>query len=450
MANMDLAYRFTEEKYASKQEVMKDLKTSLVDHIWTNIINYRKQYNIKLNLHTFNGGDYELCSCQFINSKNNQNEMKLLRLMKEASSFAVEDYQGFEFQNNLSILSNVAKCYELDDSEIRMRAILRNEVRSFDDRNSVLLRYVKAMEYLKRHITNQIDISLLHTLHQFFTNEDDTSFRSKNDNDLSNRVVIDRIYTSAPINLIEPLLNELIAFINSNTEVPVTIKSYIAYFYLMMIKPFDEYSDLVATLVAKMILGNESLGEISMLLPLEKLLNDSSDEISRLFIDVQKYNDVTYFVRYGLDFNEAITSELINKLINFKTKVIKEEFYAPEEVEEVKPEVKVEEVKKPLEATPNKGESAINFIPEALDEKEAAKLEQYLLEVDPSLRKGEAKFYARHCTLGKSYTIQQFKKSNRVAYETARTGMDHLVELGYYRKEQVKNKYIYSPVNRRN
>ena len=34
MANSDLAFRFTEEKYASKSEVMKDLNTSLVDNIW--------------------------------------------------------------------------------------------------------------------------------------------------------------------------------------------------------------------------------------------------------------------------------------------------------------------------------------------------------------------------------------------------------------------------------
>ncbi|MBO4286198.1 MAG: hypothetical protein J5880_02555, partial [Bacilli bacterium] len=83
------------------------------------------------------------------------------------------------------------------------------------------------------------------------------------------------------------------------------------------------------------------------------------------------------------------------------------------------------------------------------DEAEAKKLEKQLLELDPLLRKGEAKFYARHCVLGRNYTIQQFKKTNNCAYETARTGMDHLVELGYYRKGAIKNKFIYTPIPRR-
>ena len=81
MANTDLAFRFTEEKYASKSEVMKDLNTSLVDNIWANIIAYRKQYNIGLGLHSFSKGEYVLCNCQFIISKNAQAEMKLLRLI---------------------------------------------------------------------------------------------------------------------------------------------------------------------------------------------------------------------------------------------------------------------------------------------------------------------------------------------------------------------------------
>ena len=92
---------------------------------------------------------------------------------------------------------------------------------------------------------------------------------------------------------------------------------------------------------------------------------------------------------------------------------------------------------------------AVSYIPTMIDEKEACRLEQHLLELDPSLKKGEAKFYARHCTLGKKYTIAQYKKAIGCVYETARTAMDHLAELGYYRKEQLKNKYVYSPIARK-
>ena len=67
--------------------------------------------------------------------------------------------------------------------------------------------------------------------------------------------------------------------------------------------------------------------------------------------------------------------------------------------------------------------------------------------MNPSLSRSQAFFYARHCTLGMSYTISQFKKEVGCAYETARTSMDNLVNLGYYRKEMLRNKFIYTPVN---
>ena len=137
MANSDLAFRFTEEKYASKSEVMKDLNTSLVDNIWNNIITYRKQYNQGLSLHSFAKAEYVLCNCQFIISKTAQAEMKLLRVMRELSALTEDDYKAFEFSSYQTLLKSVAKNNELDDSDIRMRGVLRNEIKALDKANLI-------------------------------------------------------------------------------------------------------------------------------------------------------------------------------------------------------------------------------------------------------------------------------------------------------------------------
>lgn len=91
---------------------------------------------------------------------------------------------------------------------------------------------------------------------------------------------------------------------------------------------------------------------------------------------------------------------------------------------------------------------AISVIPANLTEEEASKLENRLIEMNPILTRGQAYFYARHCTIGMSYTIAQYKKEVGCAYETARCSMDGLVSLGYYAKKQLKNKYIYTPIKR--
>lgn len=92
------------------------------------------------------------------------------------------------------------------------------------------------------------------------------------------------------------------------------------------------------------------------------------------------------------------------------------------------------------------GEKSLVLEPQRLTDREAKEYMMYLLETNPSLSKKQASFLSTHCTMGRYYSIQQFKSYARVAYETARTSMDKLAALGYYEKLQVKNKFVYTPV----
>ena len=475
MATNDLAIRFTEEKYASKTDVMKDLGTSLVDNIWRNILNYRQPFNVRLSLHSFSNVQYVLCNSEMLKIKNQFVEEKLINILNKVNSILEEDFTSLEYQDYFNLLKYVAVNNSLDSSDVRMRAILKGEVKSYDKDTVILPNYLKALSYLKKHYNDDINLDFIRNLHRILNNGGDSSFRTKDDNDPSNRVLIDRIYTSAPVGLIESLITELIIFIKDN-DLPSLYKTFIVYYAFTSIKPFTSYSRELAVLVAKTILARESMGEVGLLLPLEKLLIISKEEESRLFNDVQKYNDTTYFTRYAFELVDTLCSEYVDHIVDFTTSTIHEEFFQVDEeptkveepveevIEEIEPTPIVEDVietPKPVEkpkAKPKQetkevvqevvGEVAIRYIPKGLDEKEAAKLEKQLLEMDPSLRKKEAHFYAHHCTIGMNYTIQHFKRYCRVSYETARVGMDHLAELGYYRKEQFKNKFIYSPIKR--
>jgi len=96
----------------------------------------------------------------------------------------------------------------------------------------------------------------------------------------------------------------------------------------------------------------------------------------------------------------------------------------------------------------NGGESALVVEENPLSDKEIKEYTQYLLETNPALNRNQASFLANHCTMGRYYTIQQFKKFTRCAYETARTSMDKLAQERYYSKLQVKNKFVYTPIKK--
>lgn len=76
-----------------------------------------------------------------------------------------------------------------------------------------------------------------------------------------------------------------------------------------------------------------------------------------------------------------------------------------------------------------------------LDEKVGKLLEKY-----PVLKKSMAHFYLTHQDIGSFYTISQFKAYEGVAYETARTSMDLLTNLGFYDKSKTAKKFVYTPI----
>lgn len=526
MASNELAIRFTEGKYATKSEVSKELKMSLIDNIWSNILKYRMTFNRYLTIRSIEKNQLVLCQCPSVSALNNATDFKLIRLMKEYSKLSIAngDSQYFEDQCLILALKSLAKEYDLEVNDAYLRSLIHGEVREVSAQNKVLINYLAALRFVKNNYIHSLDVDFLANLYSKITGvEELTSFyRQTEDNNRENRVIIDRIYTCAPTSLIEPMMESLFTFINNSSLTAVT-KASIAYYYIIYIRPFSNFSDEIALLMAKAILAHGDLGEIGALLPLESILSQEQEEIARIFVEVQKTSDTTYFVNYMLKFIEEKGNDLLDVIANSKATSMRADFYRPEperqamvapeekpvevasqptyspnptyyqqdlfeqpKVEpapapipqpepkpvyeepkpayvapapvEIKPEPAPAPVVKPepqpvveekVVVKPQSEQIAVAYVPPVLDERQAARLEQHLLELDPSLRKHEAHFYARHCTLGKSYTIAQYKKSIGCVYETARTSMDHLVELGYYRREQVKNKHVYSPIARK-
>ena len=243
--------------------------------------------------------------------------------------------------------------------------------------------------------------------------------------------------------------------------------------------------------LAKSVLAHESVGEFAAYFPLETLLNDNPNEVNRLFGEVQATSDTTYYVSYALDSVNRLIDKMLDNIAEYSSQMIRDDFYKADEVEETPKEEVVKAEPQPVisqseptpivrevvreiirevpvpaptietpKAEPQKAEKAempenkpqglaISYIPEELDEKTALRLERHLLELDVRLKKGQAHFYARHCTLGMYYTIDQYKKAVKCVYETARTSMEQLVEFGYYEKKQFGKKFVYTPKERK-
>ena len=488
MANNDLAFRFTENVYATKSEVSKELKMSLIDNIWSNIQGYRSSFNHYLTIKSIEKNALVFCICPAISTKINEVNVKLLRLTSDyfGLSSSSGDLSRFEDKCIGESLKIIAKMNDVDIDDMYIRNLLHGDLKDNGGSFEPVINYYRALDFISKKYASPIDVDFLAELYSIITNNPQlTSFyRTEEDRNPENRVIIDRIYSAAPTAYIESMMESLFSFI-ANSSLNCLVKALVTYYYVSYIKPFPKYSDEIALLLAKAVLAHNNFQGLGACLPLESLLTEDLNTVGRIFIEVQKTNDVTYFVNYGLKLLQQKCDMLLDILANEKSSQLKRDFYredvepaapeavsepvveepVPEKKAEVEEEVKVVKeviepkpvVEAPVQERPVvqekamprqevREEIAFGYIPPVIDEKAACRLEEHLLELDPSMKRGEAKFYARHCTIGKRYTIQQYKKAIGCAYETARTSMDHLVAMGYYRKEMVKNKNVYTPI----
>ena len=433
MAINDLAIRFTDEQYATKQDVAKTLGTAVVDALWGTILQYRATFARILPLQAMDKQPLQIVLTPSLLEK----VMAFDRKMAKAVSL----FNYHQIQNKLAtpfyplllpILASVGKQYGASTAERNLMYILEGKTVDRKAELASVNQYFKGIEWIasKRQTKLNEDIigDLLMLLNQ--TQELTMFYREK---ELTNRPksLVARVYEAAPYPLIEPMMTSLLQTVNQLTLSPLVIAT-IALYYLDYIKPFETFNDEISFLLFKNILIHSDYEAVACYLNIEQFMD--SEAYEKCMLEVQRTRDVTYLLDFLLPYLLASVEQILDRLVGLQKQAVIIEQKQPQSMSVPTP------VALPKETIPfSASESTIGEV-------EANRLQQHLLETHPSMKKGEAFFYARHHTVGKYYTLSHYKQQLSCAYETARTSMEHLVQLGYYRKEKYKNKYVYTPV----
>lgn len=451
MANNDLAIKFSNEIYATKKEVAEYMKTPMIDNIWNSVLEYRSNFGIEIGLKHITGVNYSLHLTPSIVSRTNDIERKLMKLyaqyLKLVTTNCSDSYKKICYKE---ILKTFAKNYNLIVDDISLSKILNNNVSSLDPGLLVLYHYYLALLDIEKNYSKEFDNKTLKNYLSIILGTDISTYRTSEVNNSLSRAVINKLYLGIPTNAIEKNMDQLVNFIN-NENLSMLLKAICSLYFIYYVKPMDAYSEEIAVLAFKDILSINGIDELGACLNFESLL-ENKDDLEKYILESQKTMDLTYLVDYILKLSLNIVDDAFKNLGMAKANEIRAEVFENDnEVETKVPDLSSlkKEIVQPVSST--KEESPINFsqniainnVPTGLSELEAKKLEQHLLEMNPNLSHGQAYFYARHCTMGMSYTISQYKKEVGCAYETARRSMDNLVFLGYYKKELVKNKFVY-------
>lgn len=469
MATKDsLPVKYSNEIYATQDDVKKDLHTTLIDNIWKEILEYRTNFSFTLRLKHFDKSPYFICLTPMINNKINSIERKLLKLVNECTklekNLAENELKKISFKK---ILTTLSKKYSLDTDLNTINLIVNGNASTLPANALILNRYYECLKSIENNLLAEINDTTLADFYSFIIGQEELTefYREREIDSMISRSVINKLYIGIPVDAIEPSMDNLFEFINYSDQ-SLFIKAVATFFYSYYVMPFEYYNEDMSILLTKKVLAHNDLGKVASYLNLESILFDK-EKLEEVILLSEKTFDLTYIVDYFANKIEPLVDEVLDDIVSAKQSIIKNEFYEKEvDTIEEKEKINVNSDSESLKEDNSKiepkivekvqEESIINFnqniaissLPTGLSEVEAKRLEIHIRELDPNLSRSQAYFYARHCTLGMKYTIQDYKNATGCAYETARSSMDNLVYSGYYRKEMLKNKFIYTPVKK--
>jgi len=432
----DLAIRFTDEHYSTKQDVAKTLGTAVVDALWGTIVDYRATFARILPLQAMDKQPLQIVLTPSILEKVMAFDRKMSKVVSLLNYHQIQTELPSVFHPLLvPILTTVGKQYGASTAERNVMYILEEKDVERKAELASVNQYYRGLKLIAKRRQTKLDEDLMGELLMLLNTTQELSmfYREK---ELTNRPksLVARVYEAAPYQLIEPMMQTLLTTIKTLTLSPIVVAT-IALYYLDYIKPFEAFNDEMSFLLFKNILVHSDYESAACYLNLEQLMENEAYE--KRLLEVQRTRDITYLLDFLLQPMMTSVDQLLDRLVSMQKNAV------IEEAKQSSPKASSYPLPSPLPKETKPFSSSEYTVGEV----EANRLQQHLLETHPSMKKGEAIFYARHHTLGKYYTLSQYKQQLECAYETARTSMEHLVKLGYYRKEKYKNKFVYTPVD---
>ena len=507
----DLCNEYCEKRYVTRYELRRILGSQLIDYQWNILRKFRDENRCNLFLRSINNSRFGYTSTQTLDRKFADYEDRLNR-MKEIFSDISERPDERRKMNNAVYLTLLRAASQLDEKtvdDLTLKAMINGLYREDNPEHYSILGYrdvLRAIESGRRIEYNEDYLAEIYGMLTGQEGELVSFFREKDQRSRYARSSLEAVYDECPADRIEACMSSYWYFYRTEAISPL-MKAMITLYFFHYLKPFESCNDLMALLCCKTILSQSKLGPCSALLPLENLLAKSPnwDEMDS---EIQRQADLTYIFYYFMERSSSSLSEELNFFLKIKKEGIQSEVNALPASNETEtsiskvipqgepapspiPETKQEEIPLPAveeskldvekeEATetetpspapelkeappkpnPNRpapvlpekrideGELAVVIPKKEIAGKDLRDAAKYIYETNPQISRTQASFFATHCTMGCYYSIQDYKRHVRCAYETARTSMDNLTRYGFYRKLQFKNKFVYTPLNQK-
>lgn len=485
--------RFSEDAYATKEDVANAFNVTSADFIWNQVVNYRKRLTATLELPNIDRTKFSLVYTQSITNRLLSFERMLTKCFFDYNALTSFGKKCFRDKRLIKVLGNVAASAGAKQSDSFLTTLIENNISTIPNDAVVVDNYLIALRYMENHDAGILSYADFNALNEICTSGaeplntlEEKTYR-KTQLEEPHYYQKGYIYKAALVERIDEMMDGLVNFLNDESLF-VSVRALAALYYVAYVKPYEYLNEMLSSLAFKLALSRSGFSQFASFINIEGLVLFKDSSLSKCDENVQKNFDLTYFFDYALTYLGNEIQEIKDDLVASQKEEVEEESKSvglsgieKEQMREAEPEslaqgiVKTPDILKPetpsvtpagtvQPATDNspapqpsvgsvqiygKVDVALPVFPSGFGAEDIEKVTTDLMETYPTLRKSQAHFYASHCTIGRSYTIQEFKKSEDTSYETARTSMDYLAQLGFYEKAKIRNKFVYRPIPRR-
>lgn len=393
--------KFTNERYLNKPETLYRIQNEYLQlrtNIWGDIQHKRKNMSREVPLKDQKGNNFWFLIPPFIE--------EVIHDIDFIAKEKIDELAAKEIQNNLiaeSILDEALYSSVIEgafSTKKRTKELVekRNPVNKSE---KMILNNHNALMYILENLHQDLNEEIFITLHNIITDgtlkEDEISEKYRDDFVYvwaDNAVKTEPIYTAPPHDVVQPMMDDLFQFINSNKPfIHPVVKACIIHFYIAYVHPFFDGNGRVARAFSYMYLLKNKY-EFFKFFSISSVVNKKRNKYYNAIKDTEDYDsDLTYFITTYTEMTRDSVYEVIEKLLK---------------------ELKHESLMQSL------------VTDEVFLNDRQKKYLSYMKRKDNNLT-----------------TIDHYQKRMKVAYETARRDLTELAELGLFRKVKKSKKYIF-------
>lgn len=429
MNSIEEGKAFTDDVYASKKDVEAYYNLTDVHKNWDNVLRYRTNFDVETELCDNDHNHYKICLTRKLLADGYGFQMKLLKDLILFASLNKKSQNDFVLKRKMRAMQAVL--YFSGRTNVNSETLEKLALGEMENiPSSLFLADAYSKAYNNDFFHDGITVSNFGTVNKKVIGsleEEDIVYRTEAPTDIRNP-----LKPFAEKN-IEEALKQVNMFL-LQSDIPAIFRALSVLYFFASVRPYEYFNEGTAALISKNFLADEGFMTLGFTLDFESIAFAAGKEYFSKAKLSETTLDLTYYLAHVFPFLIREEETMHEELVSLKE----------EESKNPLPEGDV-----PVNSTGEEAAEvsfALPVFPVGKGENEIEVTARKLREVYPQLKKKEAHFYAGHCTIGLNYTIEQFRREEKTVYETARTSMDDLAKRGFYRKNKIQKKFVYTPV----